>query len=104
MKIKNIEGLTAQQLQREVESGGKFVFYQYTISIIVLTFKQSSDIYFIRPGEQAWIKGLPFTVLTLLLGWWGFPWGPIYSIGSLYQNLSGGEDVTQEILAGQPAE
>jgi hypothetical protein len=103
MKIKNIEGLTAQQLQREVESGGKFVVYQYTISIVVMTFKNASDIYFVRSGEQAWVKGLPYTVLTLLMGWWGIPWGPIYSVGSLYRNLSGGHDVTQEILAGEQA-
>ncbi|WP_245840625.1 hypothetical protein [Ohtaekwangia koreensis] len=36
--------------------------------------------------------------MTFLLGWWGIPWGPIYSIGSLVHNLNGGKDVTQEIL------
>jgi len=41
---------------------------------------------------------LKFTILTMLLGWWGIPWGPIYTIGSIFRNLSGGVDVTQEVI------
>ncbi len=96
--IKNIEGLTNQQISTELAQGAKFVVYQYTISIIVMTFKRSSDIYFIRSGENATVKGLPFTLLTFVMGWWGIPWGPIYSIGSLVTNLGGGKNVTQEVL------
>ena len=44
------------------------------------------------------LQGLPFTLLSLLLGWWGIPWGPIYTIQSLWVNLKGGRDVTQEIM------
>ncbi|SKC78616.1 hypothetical protein SAMN05660236_3781 [Ohtaekwangia koreensis] len=96
--IKNIEGLTTDQINRELAHGAKFVVFQFTISVLVMTFRRSSDIYFIRSGESRLIKGLPFTLMTFLLGWWGIPWGPIYSIGSLVHNLNGGKDVTQEIL------
>jgi len=96
--IKNIEGLTHQQISTELAQGAKFVVYQYAISIIVMTFRRSSDIYFIRSGENATVKGLPYTFLTFILGWWGIPWGPIYSIGSLVTNLGGGKDITQEVL------
>ena len=97
-KIKGIEGMTPQQIQHELRNGGKFIVYQYCISIIVMTFRRSSDIYLVKSGESAVTKGLSFTGLTLLLGWWGIPWGPIYSIGSLYSNLRGGKDVTEEVL------
>jgi hypothetical protein len=98
MKILGIEGLTTQQVNDDLDNGGKFVIYRYTVSIIVLTFRRSSDVYFIRPGENAVVKGLGWTILTFLLGWWGIPWGPIYSIGCLGTNLSGGKDVTKEIV------
>lgn len=98
MAIKNIDGLTNQQISTELAQGAKFVTFQYTISIIVMTFRRSSDIYFIRAGENGTLKGLPFTLLSFVLGWWGIPWGPIYTIGSLVNNLSGGKDVTQEVL------
>ncbi len=99
MEIKNIEGLSAADINRELERGGKFVFYEYTVSIIVMTFKRPTSIYFIKGGESALTPGLGFSFLTLLFGWWGIPWGPIYTIGSFITNFGGGKDVTQEIIA-----
>ena len=45
-------------------------------------------------NESAVVKGLPYTLLSLVAGWWGIPWGPIFTIGALYNNLKGGKDVT----------
>ena len=97
-KIKNIEGLTIDQINMELNSGAKFVVFQYCISILVMTFKRGSDIYFIRAQESTTKYSIGFTVLTALAGWWGIPWGPIYTIGSLHTNLKGGKDITQEVL------
>jgi hypothetical protein len=97
-QIKNIEGMSAEDINRELSNGGKFVIFQYCISIIILTFKRSSNVYFIKAGESSAKHSAGFTLLTLVLGWWGIPWGPIYTIGSLHTNLSGGKDITQEVL------
>ena len=98
-KIVGLEGLTPEQLQAEVYRGGKFVYFPYVISIVVMTFRRGSDIHFIRAGENAVVKGLPYTLLSLFLGWWGFPWGLIRTPRALYTNLTGGKDVTQEVMA-----
>ena len=98
MKIKNADGLTVAEVQQEINYGGKFVIFEYTISIIFMTFKNPTDIYFIRSDQSHWGKSLPFTILTLILGWWGFPWGIIYTPMALFTNLSGGKDVTQEVM------
>lgn len=103
-QIKNIEGLTTDDITRELSLGGKFVIYQYCISILIMTFKRSSDIYFIKAGEQGIKHGWGFTALSLILGWWGIPWGPIYTIGSVYENLTGGKDITQEVITSMNAE
>ena len=103
MKILGTEGMSAHQIEFEIQRGGKFVFYQYCISIVILTFRRPSDIYFLRSGENAVVKGLPFSLLTLLAGWWGIPWGPIYSVQSLVTNFRGGKDVTAEIAASMAA-
>ncbi len=97
-RIRNLEGLSEQDINRELANGAKFVVFQYCISILVMTFRRGSDIYFVRSDETAGKHGLKFSLLTLFLGWWGIPWGPIYSIGSLYTNLRGGKDVTEEVL------
>ena len=96
--IKNIEGLSVDDINKELSRGAKFVVFQYCISIIVMTFKRGSDIYFIRSGESTLKHSFGFTLITLLFGWWGIPWGPIYSVGSLVRNISGGKDITQEVI------
>ncbi|MBI1305215.1 MAG: hypothetical protein GC181_01220 [Bacteroidetes bacterium] len=97
-EIKNIEGMSADDISRELQRGGKFVIYKYCISIIVMTFQRPTDIYFIKGGESGVVKGLGFSFITLLFGWWGIPWGPIYSIGSMITNFRGGTDVTAAVL------
>src|SRR5690242_19854063 len=99
-KIIGMEGIqTGTQLQQEIASGAKFVVYQYCISVLVMTFRRPSGIYFVRAEESRVMKGLGFTLLSLLLGWWGIPWGPIFTIQALWTNFNGGKDVTQAVLA-----
>ena len=99
-KIVGLEDIkSGGQLQQEIQQGGKFVMYQYCISLLVITFKRSSKIYFISHEQNTIIKGLPFTLLSLVLGWWGIPWGPIYTIQSIWINFKGGKDVTSQVLA-----
>lgn len=97
--LPSISGLSGTDLQSAVAQGGRFVIFQYCVSILVMTFKRSSSIYFIKPGENAVAKGLPFSLISLVAGWWGIPWGPIWTLTTIATNLSGGKDVTREILA-----
>jgi hypothetical protein len=97
-KIKGLQGLTHEELNEELANGARFVMFQYAISLLVVTFRRSSSIYFIRAGQGTGKHSAGFSLLTLALGWWGIPWGPIYSVSSLYNNLSGGKDVTDEVL------
>lgn len=97
-EIKNIEGLTGDDINNELKNGAKFVVFRYCFSILILTFRHNSGIYFIKSGESTIKYSIGFTLITFLFGWWGIPWGPIYSIGALYTNLTGGKDVTMELL------
>jgi hypothetical protein len=65
----------------------------------VLTFKRPTDIYFIKAGKGSAGKSIGYTIVSLLFGWWGIPWGPIYTIGSLVTNLKGGHNVTNDVVA-----
>jgi len=106
LKVIGTEGISPQQIAEELQRGAKFVVYQYCISILIMTFKRGSDIYYVRPGESRVVKGLGFSGLSLVLGWWGIPWGPIYTIGSFITNFGGGKDVTAEVAQSffpQPA-
>ena len=99
MKIKNIEGLSADHLQQEVNKGGKFIYFPFTISFIIITFKRASDVYLIPAGKNVLVKGLPYILLSLLFGWWGIPWGPKHTIQSIRTNMIGGKNVTEEVMS-----
>ena len=99
MKIIGAEGLSHVQLQEEISRGARFVFFQYCISVGIMTFKRPSSIYYVPAGKSTVGKSLPFTLISLLLGWWGIPWGPIYTISSMVTNIGGGENVTAQIMA-----
>ena len=99
MKIIGIQGMSMEDVRNEVARGGRFVIYQYCISLLVITFRRPSDIHFVKGGQSRVGKGFSYVLITLLMGWWGIPWGPIYSITSLVTDFGGGKDVTQEVLA-----
>ena len=99
MRVQGLHGLTEEELVRELSNGAKFVIFEYTISLLIVTFKRPTDIYFIRSNESAVGKSMPYTLLTFFVGWWGIPGGIIYTPMSLATNLSGGKNVTQEVLA-----
>ncbi len=99
MRIIGIDGMTGEELGRELDQGGRFVLYEYCISVLILTFRQPSSIYFLRGHEGGLGKGLGFSCVSLLFGWWGIPWGPIYTIATVAGNMSGGKDVTHEVVA-----
>lgn len=105
MKINGIESMSSDQLRFELQRGARIVCYNYCVSLLVITFRRSSDAYFIPPGENAVAKGLPWSLLTLVMGWWGIPWGPIFSVQSLVVNFKGGKDLTATFSAAmtQPA-
>jgi hypothetical protein len=99
MKILGIEGMSPDQLRFEIQRGAKLVCYQYCVSVVVITFRRSTDVYYVPAGESPVTKGLPWTLLSLVGGWWGIPWGPIYTVQSLVTNFKGGKDVTGNFSA-----
>ncbi|MCD0421233.1 J domain-containing protein [Rubrivivax sp. JA1024] len=49
-------------------------------------------------------KAYKATAITWLLGWWGFPWGPIYSVHAIATNMLGGKrppEVNARLVAHQ---
>lgn len=98
MKKEEYQQLTIDELNYELQNGGRFVIYAWTLSFLILTQKRpSSDVYFLRKDEYAIKHGWPYLIASLFLGWWGIPWGPIYTIQSIFYAFTG-KDVTQEVI------
>jgi hypothetical protein len=99
MHIDGINGLTDVELREAIERGGRFVFFEYCISCVLITLRRPSDIRFLRRGQWGWVRGMPYTIVSLLLGWWGLPWGILYTPLVVLTNLTGGCDVTAQTCA-----
>ena len=97
MATPGTEGLTSQQVYAEIQRGGKFVVFPYTISLVVITFSRNSEVRFVKAGEGTFGAALPYILISFFFGWWGFPFGLIYTPISLFHCLSGGKDVTNEV-------
>jgi hypothetical protein len=99
MKVRGIDGLTLGELVCRVKDGGRFVVFDWCIGLGVRSVRRSSAVHFVRPNEWAAIKGIRYTLGTLLTGWWSIdPFGPAQTIGCLRLNLGGGRDVTARVL------
>jgi hypothetical protein len=98
-EIVGLDGISDAEFESELQNGARFVMYSYCISVVILTFKQPSAIHFVRSNESRFLKGLPYTLLSMLTGWWGIPFGLIYTIWCIASNSAGGTDVTAEVLS-----
>lgn len=98
MKIHGIEGMSPEDIRDETNRGGRLVVYTYCISALVVTLKRPTEVRLIRAGRNPAAASWPYTAVSLLLGWWGIPWGPIYTFETVYRNLCGGIDVTDGVL------
>jgi hypothetical protein len=96
-------GQSFAEIRMAVNAGGRLVVYQYCISVVLMSFKRSSAIRLVPGGTSRVLPGLRYSLVSLVLGWWGIPWGPFWTVQTIIGNLRGGTDVTGEILALDPS-
>lgn len=86
------------ELEQRVLEGGRFVVFQYCFSVFIMTFKRSSSVTFLKRDQDGFSGALTHSLISLCVGWWGIPWGPIWTISTVYRNACGGLDVTDTVL------
>src|SRR5438876_4615616 len=55
------EGMTDDQIADELRRGGKFVVFQYCISVFVVTVLSRTQVYFLHPGQSAGKYSVKYT-------------------------------------------
>ena len=91
------------QTALHVGDGGRWVVFEYCVSFGIMTLRRPSREYFLRNGDRTWLRGLPYSLISLLFGWWGVPWGPILTPVTVYCNLTGGRPARMNGAAGPAA-
>jgi hypothetical protein len=101
-----IDGVTALYKGIPISITSELVTYQFCFSFIFYTVKLPSQ-FFVIEHEVESSKKFTYSLFTFLLGWWGFPFGPIYTIQVLYSNLRGGirqtiSELVRELSMNKP--
>lgn len=97
MQTDRASGIILPEGTPEVGSAPRVVVFDYCLSAVVLTWRRTSRPIHLRPGQWAWWRGLPYTLVSLLLGWWGLPWGVVGTLFAVLTNCAGGREVTLEV-------
>ena len=100
-----------QEHAQEIASGSAvYDGYPVTLNTTLRTFDVSVSMLLVSSkfSSQYVIDGHPSTsrlktastCASLLLGWWGIPFGPVYTVMAVYRNLSGGHETTVRQVLG----
>jgi hypothetical protein len=57
MKIQGTEGMSTDEIRFEVQRGAKFVFFYYSVSVLVMSFRRASPVYFIPRDKMRSARG-----------------------------------------------
>lgn len=87
------------ELRTRLATGARCVRFECCISAGIATLRRQSGVYLTDTWEQRYLHGMGYSLVSLLLGPWGLPWGLIWTPWAVWVNLTGGVDVTGSVLA-----
>jgi len=98
--VPGTHGMTIAQIEDDILRGGRFRVFLWNFSIIVMSFQRGSSLRYYRSGESCGLAAWGYTLLSILIGPWGLPWGIFFTINTIFRNCLGGKDVTSDVLNG----
>lgn len=98
MIVKEIKGKTNSQIRFEISQGAKFVYFEYCLPFLMHN-KKTSRTFYVQAEKSVFYIGLLFSLISLLFGWWSFPFGPIYTVQSIISNFRGGKNITNQVYS-----
>jgi hypothetical protein len=69
------------------------------VSVVLASFRVQSPVYLTDGRQDRYLLAICFSLLSLALGPWGIPWGPILTGRAIWANLCGSGDITAQVTA-----
>jgi hypothetical protein len=88
-----------EEIRACVVAGSRLVRFEICISVLFVTIRRQSPIYLTDSWQDRYLRGFCYSVLALVLGLWGVPWGLIWTPRAIWVNLTGGVDETDKVLS-----
>jgi hypothetical protein len=99
IELRGTRPLFAEELRTRITAGARCVRFEFCFSLLFVTIRRQSPAFLTSSWEQRYLWGLWYSVLALVLGPWGIPWGLLWTPWAIWVNVTGGADCTEEVLA-----
>jgi hypothetical protein len=99
LQLRGFRPLFGEELRARIADGARCVRFEVCVSFLFATLRRQSPVYLTHSWQERYVRGLGFSLLALLLGPWGVPWGLVFTPRAIWTNVSGGIDCTHEVLA-----
>jgi hypothetical protein len=97
-QLRGTRQLCDEELRARIAAGARCVRFEYCFSLLFFTVRRQSPVHLTDSWQQRYLWGLWYSVLALLLGLWGVPWGLLWVPWAIWVNITGGADCTDAIL------
>jgi hypothetical protein len=91
--------LFPDEVRARVAAGARLVRFEFCVSLLLFTVRRQSPVFLTESWQHRYLRGLGYSLLALLLGPWGVPWGFVWTPWAVWVNLTGGVDETDAVLA-----
>jgi hypothetical protein len=91
--------IPADEVARRLRAGWRCVRFEHCYSFLLATVRRQSGVYLTKNWKVRCLWGFGYAAAAVALGPWGIPWGPVWTFRAAWINLTGGDDVTAEVLA-----
>lgn len=86
----DLQSGTASYRGTEFDRDSEVAQFQLVISLFVVTSRFPSRFYVV--GRDSLIPpAVMYTIYSAVFGWWEIPWGPIWTLGAIASNVTGGK-------------
>jgi hypothetical protein len=97
-KLQNIKNDNLENLKKDIDSGGKFILFNYRIGLGAVSLLRFSPAIFIKRNEDFEKFKRKYNRMNLLFGPWFIFKGPFLTYDAYKINRNGGIDITKDIL------
>ena len=102
--VANIDAVragTARYQDQPISYATRVRVYHTVLSFLVVTLKLPTGLVLHRSGRDLALRA-GCSLVSLVFGWWGIPWGPIWTVQALAGNLRGTTEFSVgELLEGR---
>ncbi|MDO6743675.1 hypothetical protein Q4553_03760 [Tenacibaculum soleae] len=97
-KLYNIKNNDLKNLKKDIDSGGKFILFNYRIGLGVVSLLRFSPAIFIKQRDEIEKFKKKYNRINFLFGPWFIFRGPFLTYNAYKVNKNGGMDITKDIM------